>query len=109
MFVRWKRRQLKRPPYDGQPAGHVRYAVLVESKRRGGQPRQRVICHLAHIKERDIEKAVWRLRFWQTVDHRLNELGLDSETRAIMETKLARDVARPSATELSELRRKHLP
>jgi hypothetical protein len=106
MFVRWKIRRLRRPELDGQPAGLVRYAVLVESVRRAGKPRQKVLCHLAHIRERHIGSALRRAAFWQAVDRRLMLMGLDAAARAVIESKIAVIAPRPTALELEEMRRK---
>lgn len=108
MFVRWKIRRLRRPELDGQPAGLVRYAVLVESVRRAGKPRQKVLCHLAHIRERHIGSALRRAAFWQAVDRRLMLLNLDAAARAVIESKIAVIAPRPTALELEELRRKFI-
>ncbi len=106
MFVRWKIRCLRRSELDGQPAGRVRYAVLVESVRREGKPRQKVLCHLAHIRERHIGSALRRAAFWQAVDRRLMLLNLDAPARAVIESKLAVIAPRPTTLELEEMRRK---
>jgi hypothetical protein len=108
MFVRWKIRQLRRASLDGQPAGRVRYAVLVESVRSEGKPRQKVLCHLAHIRERHLGSALRRAAFWQTVDRRLLLLNLDAPARAVIESKLAVTAPRPTALELEEMRRKFI-
>lgn len=106
MFMRWKIRRLRRPELDGQPAGLVRYAVLVESVRREGKPRQKVLCHLAHIRERHLGSAMRRAAFWQAVDRRLMLLKLDAPARAVIESKIAVIAPRPTAAELEEMRRK---
>ncbi len=106
MFVRWKIRQLRRTELDGQPAGPVRYAVLVECVRREGKPRQKVLCHLAHIRERHLASAQRRAAFWQAVDHRLMPLGLNAPARTVIESKIAVIAPRPTVSELEEMRRR---
>lgn len=90
MFVRWQSRRRKR--YGGSP---LLTAVLVESRRVNGRPRQRTVGYLAGIRERFVGKNAWQHeKFWKRVDARLNELGLDAETRASIETKIAARIER---------------
>ncbi len=85
MFVRWKRRKMRGKWGRGT---YVRYAVLVESVRVEGKPRQRFVAHLAHIPERIAGMAIHRGLFWRDVNKRLDELQLDGETRARVTSKL---------------------
>jgi hypothetical protein len=104
MFVRWKRRALARLPLDGSSKpGHVRYAVLVKCVRIEGKPRQKVVCYLGHIKERDISSTAHRLRFWATVDRTLDALRLETSKRPLIEQKIALTVPRPSPAEWSKM------
>ncbi len=84
MFVRWQVRSRKRR--GGSP---LLTAVLVESRRVDGQPRQRVIAYLGGIRERYIdEREKEHIAFWTRVDDRLDELGLDAGTRARIEASV---------------------
>jgi hypothetical protein len=98
MFVRWKHRQLRRD----QDVTH--YAQLVENTRFQGRTRQRVICSLAHIRERFRSAPAHRDWFWRRVDQRLDALALDPQTRQALEARLAETVPRPSAAELAQVR-----
>ncbi len=90
MYVKWQRRPRKRT--GGSP---LVMAVLVESHRVDGKPRQRVVAYLAGIRERFIgEREDEHNKFWRSVDAHLDALGLDAETRAKIETSVARTVAR---------------
>lgn len=90
MYVRWQRRTRKR--YGKSP---LVMAVLVESRRVDGKPRQRVVAYLAGIRERSIgEREKEHREFWRKVDERLDELRLDRETRERIETILEARVAR---------------
>ena len=54
MYVRWKRRKLRKGlgRKREEDAGYARSAVLVESHRVKGQPRQKFVAHLGYVKER---------------------------------------------------------
>ncbi|MCL6558335.1 MAG: hypothetical protein K6U74_05950 [Firmicutes bacterium] len=95
MFVRWKKRVTKKGP--------VFYAVLVECRRVGGKPRQRVIKHLAHIKEKYLGETAHQQYFWQRVDFWLDSLEVPAETRKSIEEKLTPIVHRPTQEELVKL------
>lgn len=99
MFVRWKRRKLKRRLGYGQDAGFVRYAVLVESVRVGGKPRQKFVAHLGYIEERlmGVSHRAW---FWRNVTATLGDLSLDGETRAVVCGKIAEAVPCPADDEV---------
>ena len=99
MFVRWKRRMLR----GERSPSYVLYAVLVESQRVNGAPRQRVVRHLAHIKEMYLDATAHREWFWQRVDWHLDDLAISPDDRARIEEKLSTTVARPTAEELVEL------
>ena len=72
MFVRWKRRQLRR----SRDTAH--YAV-----------RQRVVRYLGAIREQYRTAPAHRAWFWACVEQRLAPLGLDSATRQAVEARLA--------------------
>ena len=71
MFVRWKRRPLRRRRPWSPPDEHALYAVLVESRRVDGRPRQRVVRYLGAIKEGQLRYPLSVDHFWQTVDRNL--------------------------------------
>ncbi len=90
MYVRWQLRPRKRR--GGSP---LLVAVLVESRRVDGRPRQRTVRYLGGIIEKFIGKnARHHERFWRKVDARLDELALDPVTRANIEASVAARVPR---------------
>lgn len=97
MYVRWKRRNLKRV---GGSTDYALDAVLVESMRIGGKPRQRHVAHLASIREDDLApeaKPQWRAQFWRTVDKRLTGMDLGDGDRARIVATLEDRVPRLTA------------
>jgi hypothetical protein len=104
VFVRWKRRPLRRRRESSPPDEHALSAVLVESHRVDGRPRQRVVRYLATIKEGQIADPLSTDRFWRDVDKGLAELELDDDQRRAFETRLEATVPRPDPA-LVELKR----
>ena len=97
MYIQWQRRSVRR---TGETTLR---AVLVQSVRHQGQPRQRCVCYLGAIRVRYQQAPAHRQRFWARVDQRLAPLGLDPATRARLETALAWQVARPTPADLAHL------
>ena len=105
MYVRWKKRLLPAVPYVNhytkeeppQPRSEqerlVLDAVLVESRRVDGKPRQRVIAHLASIPSASLWDPTRRCYFWEQVRDRLRDLDLPADSHASIEAKLAETVA----------------
>ena len=107
MYVRWKKRVRF---WHGKSAGHYLTAVLVESKRIDGKPRQRTISYLGSIDEVLTTSHLWRTRFWKSATAHLNFLALDSVLRARVETALENKIAKPtpeSAAQFEALRSVH--
>jgi hypothetical protein len=94
LYVRWKRRRLKRRVETAWDA------VLVRSIWRQGAPRQQVVGYLASIRASARTFPAHRAWFWARVDPRLDALGLDPTTRQAVEARLMQEVPRPTATEL---------
>lgn len=105
MFVRWKHRPAKRVKAWSVPDERIRYAVLVENHRVDGKPRQRVIRHLAAIRDGDLVHPMTVDRFWTQVDGHLDELNLRGAVRLAMEATIAERVPRPDPEALAEHRR----
>ena len=98
MYVKWQRRTRKR---GGRSP--LLTAVLVESRRVDGKPRQNHVAYLASIRERSIgERESAHDRFWANVDVRLDELDLDAETRANIEARILERVPRVTAENRAE-------
>ena len=98
MYVKWQLRSRKRG------GGYLLLtAVLVESRRVDGKPRQREVAYLAGIRERFIgEREDEHDKFWTKVDARLDALGLDTVTRAKIEVIVAKRVPRVTAENRAE-------
>ena len=105
MYVRWKRQQTavapdrRRGQEPGPAAGARRAAVLVECRRVGGQPRQRVVRYLGSIREERLGSVAARARFWQGVDEKLGAVPLTPSERTRAEAALAAVVPRPDPAE----------
>ena len=93
MYVKWQRRSRKRG--GDYP---LLTAVLVESRRVDGKPRQNHVAYLASIRERSIgEPGRAHDGFWASVEANLDALELDNETRMKIEASIAERVPRMTA------------
>jgi hypothetical protein len=105
MFVRWKRR-LRRPKTTAlrhYPAEYSLYAVLVESERQHGKPRQRFIAHLASIREGYLDTPTHQSAFWRDAQAALDALDLTAGVRELLEAALALRVPCPTDEEVAAL------
>jgi hypothetical protein len=91
MFIRWKRRRLRRHN------DVALVAVLVQSRRIQGVPRQRLVRYLGSIPFQKRMTTAARQVFWQRVAARLTALALAPATRTALEDKLARVVPVPAS------------
>ena len=91
MYVRWQcRRRVRR-----RKSSPLLTAVLVESRRVDGRPRQRTVAYLGGIREAYVDEREKEHRaFWRGVDERLDALGLDPEVRARVEASVESRVRR---------------
>jgi hypothetical protein len=78
-------------------------AVVAESRRIDGKPRQRLVKYLGAISRADVHRVDVRHKFWTRVDGRLAEFAPDDRTR--FEAALEALVPRPTAEELAILLR----
>ena len=91
MYVRWQRRQRIR---SGKTSPLLS-AVLVESHRVDGKPRQNVIAYLGGIREIRINVSEqYHREFWLSVDDHLNALQLDPDIRAKIEASIELKIQR---------------
>ncbi len=91
MYVRWHRRRRVRR----RKSSPLLTAVLVESRRVDGEPRQKGIAYLGGIREAYVDERESEHRaFWLSVDAHLDELGLDPDTRARVEASVESRVRR---------------
>ncbi len=92
-FIRLKRRQGKK--------GLSYYAVLVESGRIDGKPRQRVIKHLAAIQEDKQQYQGFRFRFWEKIEDGLTELGYNPGEIDDLTARISETIHRPSQADMA--------
>ena len=96
MYVRWKRRKLRKGlgRKREEDAGYARSAVLVESHRVKGQPRQKFVAHLGSIRERFMGEAFHHGLFWRDVQASLGRLDLDHDEHVEIEKAIEKVVPR---------------
>ena len=101
MFVRWKTRQLTgsimRDPTKSLTA------VLVESKRVHGKPRQRFVAYLGRIHEDLLEHdshCLYRAKFWDMISVKLDQVH-EPFDRAKVEASIAKVVPRPTPEQVA--------
>jgi len=75
MFMRWQSRRRKRAKFGRATSDTHWRAVLVESARIDGKPRQRHIAYLAGFTESAARIPAQRHLLWQRIKRRLNRLG----------------------------------
>jgi hypothetical protein len=113
MFVRWKRRErttasrrARRKDPSGRTGRFLLSAVLVQSERRDGKPRQKVVAYLGCISEDRVGDMFPRKHFWDKVGRRLDTLRLEPEIRREVEAALLTRVAQLTAEEMACYERK---
>jgi hypothetical protein len=97
MYVRWKRAK------RGQKCAGYKYdwgdrlsAVLVQSERVDGKPRQKYIAHLGSIGEQCTQKGYHPVEFWRKVQDKLNGLGLPVDEKNRIIERVAETVPIPT-------------
>ncbi len=118
MFVRWQKRVRRQPAFGGMwklvegklirpPADTHWAAILVESRRIGGRPRQHHVAYLGGICQSaiDLEIPHQRAYFWLRVIGRLDQLGnqVTPEQRRMIEARIAAKVAPPTGDDLVQI------
>lgn len=94
MFVRWKSRAKSR---RRRATGHHSLtAVLVESRRVDGKPRQQIISYLGTIDSEHTTAHFHCVDFWASVTRHLGALNLPEYQRLRIEKSLAERVAKPT-------------
>jgi hypothetical protein len=96
MFIRWQYKQTVQK-WTNKPETRM-VAVLVESVRINGQPRQRHIAYLGHYWPR--HGAYGRKWFWENADAKLDQLNLTPADRHRLEAALALKLPRPTTQEI---------
>lgn len=59
------------------------------------EPRNRTVCYLDSIRERDLSDAAALLSFWQTVDRKLSMLLIPVSQELLLKSKLAKRIPIP--------------
>ncbi len=97
-YIRWKQRSLCRDPWLG---GFSLTAILVESQRVNGKPRQRYVRYLASIRVNELSvldggvSPQHVVRFWRDIDRVLDRLnGRLNGCRPQVEASVARVLPR---------------
>jgi hypothetical protein len=98
MYVRWKRRKMVGKFLPAGPH-YALSAVLVESRRVDGKPRQKVIKHLGCIRESAIVYPGHRISFWRTAAAAFKALALPAEQQRTIELVLHARVPFPTNEE----------
>lgn len=98
MYVRWNRRKRTKKIAWVMKEGDYLYAVLVESIRIDGKPRQRTIAYLGGVGENN-PGVYGRMRFWEQCERKLASLNLDAAVLEKIVTSLKTRVQKPSQDE----------
>jgi len=99
MFIRWQSRQRRRAKFGGsadQTDTHWR-AILVESARIDGKPRQQHIAYLAGFTESAARIATQRRLLWKAIQKRLKRLGkrISAKDRKAIMSALIEKLGKP--------------
>lgn len=84
MFIKWQTRSRVR---STKHLGDLLTCSLVESCRVDGKPRHRVVAYLGSV--RDMLHSNHRIAFWNNVQYRLDQIGLEPDARAKIEATIA--------------------
>ena len=95
MYIRFKRRKLASKP--GHVPSYSLHAVLVESYREDGKPRQRIVSYLAALPENQFAIDNKRKEFFSKINHRIESLHLDPRTSAAIKVRLIRKFIKAKA------------
>jgi hypothetical protein len=97
MFIRWRRRPLRRE------ADALLYALLVRSVWHQGRSHQQLVCYLASIREQYQHAPAHRQAFWRRVEWRLATLVLEPALRQRLAHQLATVIPRPTTADLQDV------
>ncbi len=111
MYLRWQYRIPRRRTALGRAIEAAKFrppkrqpalvAVVVESRRLDGKPRQRLVAYLGSIRRDEIHRVGGRHKFWTRVDERL--AGFPPEDRERLAAAVEVLVARPTTEEIADL------
>ena len=105
MFVRWNRRKRSGMMPGWKPKADAVYAVLVESIRINGKPRQRTIKYLGYIVTDRINSPFPAKEFWASAEKGLSELDLSPEVRDKIIADLKKVVPIPTKKDVEKARK----
>jgi hypothetical protein len=98
MYVRWQSYKRRSKPWEGREQRWVLHwrAILVESKRVDGKPRQIHVAYLAGFIRHNL-RGSGRVWLWERIDRRLDKLGnrVSPDDRKRIVAALARKAAEP--------------
>lgn len=100
MYIRWNKRKRHKAGWR-KKEGLYLSAVLVESHRVAGSPRQKVIKCLGSIGEEKLIHVFPRQRFWATAEKNLDSLGLSTEDRDKIVASIEKVVRKISEDEIA--------
>lgn len=105
MFIRWQHINAERwPRWSGEPVRWVRHkAILVESVRVEGKPRQKHVAFVASYVQGETPQEIeyQRITFWRDARQRLDQLGnrITAQDRSKVEAALGKRVPPTTAAE----------
>jgi RNA binding exosome subunit len=103
MYVRWNKRKRFKIGWR-KKEGHYLSAILVESHRVDGAPRQKIIKFLGSIGEENLHRVFWCQDFWVTAEKNLAALGLSAEDQQKIIAIIEKVVPKPSEDDLNRER-----
>jgi hypothetical protein len=101
MYVRWQKYKRRSKPWEGREHRWVLHwrAILVESKRINGKPRQIHIAYLAGFLRHNLRRVESRVRLWERIEARLDKLGkrVSPDDRKRIVAALAEKAGKPAS------------
>ena len=101
MYVRWNRRKRIKEGWRKKKGDYLS-AVLVESCRIDGKPRQKTIKHLGSIGEDRLDRVYDRKCFWDKAERNMDSLNLHPDNRLKVNISLEKIVPKPSDVDIAK-------
>jgi hypothetical protein len=98
MYVRWQSYKRRSKFWEGEPRWVLHWrAILVESKRVDGMPRQIHVAYLGGFIRHDLKRVEGRVRLWEGVERCLDKLGnrVSADDRKRIVVALAKKAGEP--------------
>ena len=99
MFIRWNRRKRTKAGWRKKEGDYLS-AVLVESCRIDGKPRQKSIKHLGSIGEERLNNVYDRRLFWEKAEKSMDSLPLSPDIKLKLTASLERVVSKPTEEDI---------